>query len=314
MKYRHIFWAIILITIGILFLLGNFGWIHFRWSTFWQLWPLILIFWGIAILPVKDVFKFIILVIVLAFTMLFYNRLTDTQWIFQFDDKNFSWSDDWNSDEDESYRDTYHYSTQTISVPLDSFSGKAILNLDAAAGSFLVEGKTSDLLFFNKKGDIGDYSLTTEDKEGKKEIFLHMEKTKRIRHIKKNKVDIKLNPNMVWNIDFSIGAASMDMDLAEYKVDTVTIEAGASSIEMKLGVLNPQTVVIFSSGASSLSIRIPKESACEIQSESILVSRDFEGFDKKGGGIYRTLNFPEGKNQIIINIESAVSSLKVDRY
>jgi hypothetical protein len=31
MKYKHLFWAIILISIGLLFLLGNLGVIDFTW-------------------------------------------------------------------------------------------------------------------------------------------------------------------------------------------------------------------------------------------------------------------------------------------
>jgi len=46
---RSLFGPIVLVTIGALFLAGNFGWIH--WSSFGPLfaryWPLLLIFWGI---------------------------------------------------------------------------------------------------------------------------------------------------------------------------------------------------------------------------------------------------------------------------
>jgi hypothetical protein len=104
------------------------------------------------------------------------------------------------------------------------------------------------------------------------------------------------------------------MDLSNYLIDTVKIEAGAASIELKVGTLNPQVYIQYHAGAASLEVRIPRESACEIRSESFLVSRDFEGFSRKKEGVYHTENFPEGKNKIFIRIESAVSSLKVDRY
>ena len=59
MKYKPLFWGLILIAIGMLFILGNLGIVHFSWFSFWRLWPVILLFWGITILPVY--FEFVLL-------------------------------------------------------------------------------------------------------------------------------------------------------------------------------------------------------------------------------------------------------------
>lgn len=311
MKFRNLFWALILIAIGLMFLFSNFGWLDFHWVSIWRLWPLIFIFWGISILPIKDVVKFILVIAFIALSFIFFNRITEPRWSFTFHDNDWSWSDEW--DEDESPR-TFSYSTQLLSVPMDSVSRKAVLRMDAAAGKFEINGETSDMLSFKKEGDIGDYSLTTEEVDGKTIIHLSLEKNHKVRRVKKNNVDINLNRDLVWDLDFDIGAASVTMDLSDFKIDTAKIEAGAASVEIKLGSLNPQTYLTYSAGAASLEVMIPKESACEIHSESVLVSRDFEGFIKKGDGVYQTTNYPEGTNTIILKIESAVSSLKVDRY
>jgi hypothetical protein len=317
MKYGHIFWAIILIAIGLLILLSNFGWLDFHWLTVWQLWPLVLIFWGISILPIRDVIKIIVLVLVLALTFLFFNQLPKPDWNISLQDHSWSWDDekDYDKRDSEKSRKSYNYTTQTLSVPYDTMVPKALLKMDAAAGKFEIGGQTSDLLIFHKEGDIGDYSLTTEDVKGIKEVKIMMEKgERRIRHSTKNSVEIKMNPAPAWNLDLDIGAASMEMDLTGYKIDTMNINAGAASVEIRLGALSPSTYLTYDAGASSFKVSIPKESACEIRSESVLVSREFEGFIKKGDGIYQTGNYPEGVNLIIIKIESAVSSLKVRRY
>jgi len=311
MKFRNLFWALILIAIGLMFLFSNFGWLEFHWVSIWRLWPLIFIFWGISILPIKDVVKFILVIAFIALSFIFFNRITEPRWSFTIHDNDWSWSDEW--DEDESPR-TFSYSTQLLSVPMDSVSRKAVLRMDAAAGRFEINGETSDMLSFKKEGDVGDYSLTTEEVDGKTIIHLSLEKNHKVRRVKKNNVDINLNRDLVWDLDFDIGAASVTMDLSDFKIDTAKIEAGAASVAIKLGSLNPQTYLTYSAGASSLEVMIPKEAACEIHSESVLVSRDFEGFIKKGDGVYQTTNFPEGTNTIILKIESAVSSLTVERY
>ncbi|TSA29243.1 MAG: hypothetical protein D4R67_02320 [Bacteroidetes bacterium] len=311
MKFRNLFWALILIAIGLVFLFSNFGWLNFHWISIWRLWRLIYNYWGISILPIKDVIKFILVIAFLAITFIFFNQITEPRWSFTIHDHDWSWADKW--DEDDSGR-TYTFSTQVLSVPMDSAATKGVLKMDAAAGKFYINGETSEMLSFKKEGDIGDYSITTEEVDGKTVIHISLEKNPRVRRVKKNTVDIQLNKKLVWDLDFDIGAAAVKMDLSDYKIDTANIDAGAASLEIKLGALQPRTYMTYSAGAASLEVKIPKESACEIHSESVLVSRDFEGFVKKGDGVYQTANYPEGSNVIILKIESAVSSLKVDRY
>ncbi len=313
MKFRNLFWALILIAIGLMFLFSNFGWLDFHWVSIWRLWPLIFIFWGISILPIKDVLKFILVIAFIGLSFIFFNQITEPRWSFSIQDHDWSWTDDWDEDDTDGKR-TFAYSTQLLSVPMDSASQKSVLKMDAAAGKFSIDGETSEMLSFKKEGDIGDYSMTTREVDGKTVIHISLEKNRKVRRVKKNTVDIKLNPGLIWDLDFDIGAASVDMDLSDFMIDTARIEAGAASVEIRLGTLQPQTYLTFSAGAASLEVKIPKESACEIHSESVLVSRDFKGFNKKGDGIYQTKDYPEGTNTIIIKIESAVSSLKVVRY
>ena len=311
MKYRHVFWAFILIAIGILFMLNNFGVLEFGFRTLWSLWPLILILWGISILPIKDGIKIAALAVVLALTVIFFNRISERSSWFHFHNfRGFS-DKDWEDDEDTT---TYNYQPQNLSVPFDSLTGRGELRLDAAAGNFELQGITSDFLTFNKTGDIGNYSLTTTSEGNKKKINLSMEKSG-IRHsVNENKVEIKLNDKPSWNLDFDIGAAEILMDLRDYKIDTTTIDAGASSLDIKIGDKSPLTVMTFNAGASSIKVEIPKESGCQIKSESFMISKEFEGFTKKGEGIYQTANFSTGKNKIYLTVKTAISKIEITRY
>jgi len=312
MKYRHVFWAFILIAIGVLFMLNNFGVLEFGFRTLWSLWPLILILWGISILPIKDFIKIIALVVVLAFTVIFFNQISERSTWFKFHHFRGLSDRDWEDAEDSD--STYNYQPQNLSVPYDSLVGKGALKLEAAAGNFNLQGVTSDFLTFNKTGDIGNYSLTTTNENGKKQIRLSMEKSG-IRHsVNENKVEIKLNDKPSWNLDFDIGAAEIMLDLRDYKIDTTTINAGASSIEIKIGDKNPLTAMTFNAGASSIKVDIPKGSGCQIKSESFMISKEFDGFSKKGDGIYRTDNFVTAKNKIYLTIKTAISKIEINRY
>jgi hypothetical protein len=315
MKYGHLFWAIILIAIGCLILISNFGWIDFHWSTVWRLWPLILIFWGIAILPLKDLIKYALLIGVILFTIIFFNKLTEPKgwFLWHGNDSEWNFGDEWNKEGGES-GSSRRMESQTLTVPYDSLSRKADLILEAAAGDFKLEGLTTELLSFSKNGNVGNYSLTTEDVDGKKQVRIHLDKSEGPRKFTQNEVEIRLNQQPVWDMNLDIGAASIAMDLKDYRIDTININAGASSIDLTLGNKNPMTRVTFNAGASSLNIRIPKDAACEVKSESFLVSRDFEGFTKKGSGLYQSDNYSSGKNKIYIDIQTAVSSITIERY
>ncbi len=310
MKFRHVFWPVILIALGLLILLSNLGLINSGWHIIWNLWPLILVFWGIAVLPVKDLYKIIAVIIVLAFTVTFFNRLTErSPWwgLHNGWQHHYDWSDDDNNGPG-------NYSEQDLSVPPDSLTKRGILDLDAAAGSFTIEGLTSDFLSFKKTGDIGNYSLTSNDTLGVKTINLSLEKDHVRSSVHSNKVDIKLNEKPAWKMIFDIGAAEMNLDLTNYIIDTVSVDAGASSIKKRLGDKSPRTFVSLNAGASSIKVEVPEGSGCQINSESFLISRNFKGFEKKADRMYQTSNFNSSKKKVYITIETAVSSIDVSRY
>jgi len=310
MKYRYLFWGIILITIGLLLILSNLGIITFSWS----LWPLILIFWGISILPIKEILKVFILLAIVFGTLLFINRLPDNKpWFLKLQHHYGKGYNYWNDEPDEDSNNT-NSNDQNFTVPLDSLASKGILNLDAAAGNFKIEGETKDFLDFSKKGEIGNYELTTSEINGGKNISIKLQEGRAHGSFRKNKVDIKLNPKPAWNLILDIGAAELDLDLSNYKIDTARIESGAASMNIKVGELNPQTVMTFNAGASSINVEVPKNSGCQISSDSFLVSKNFEGFDSKGDHIYQTSNFASAQNKIFITVKTAVSSINVKRY
>jgi hypothetical protein len=310
MKYRHLFWGVLLIAIGMLFVLNNLGVISFSWYSVWRLWPLILIIWGISILPMRDTVKFSVLIIVLVGTFFVINRLPRERPFFLHfhhhgDDNSWEWDDESSSG---NYRD------QSFTVQADTLCTRGILNLEAAAGNFSMEGTTREFLEFSKKGAIGNYELTTKDNNGAKDISIHMQEGKVHGSFHKNKVEIRLNPDPSWNLLMDVGAADLTFDLSDYKIDTVTIDAGASSMDIKVGDKNPVTVMTFDAGASSINVKVPKTSGCQITSESFLVSKDFKGFTKKEDHVYQTENFASAQKKIYITIQTAVSSIDVERY
>ena len=75
MKYKNLFWGVILILLGVLYLLKQFDVIWFNWRDILSLWPLLLVLWGVSLLPMKPVFKLITSFVAILITiLLIYNN------------------------------------------------------------------------------------------------------------------------------------------------------------------------------------------------------------------------------------------------
>jgi hypothetical protein len=106
----------------------------------------------------------------------------------------------------------------------------------------------------------------------------------------------------------------MDLDLTDFVIRKVNIDGGASSIDLRLGKRSDMVEVDIESGASSITIDIPDEFACEVRTSTVLSSKSLDGFNKVGSGNYITENFSSEARNILINIDAAVSSLTINRY
>jgi len=63
---KGIFWGLFLVTLGLLLLGRMFGLFHFYWFNVFKLWPLIIVWVGIRLLPIEQLWKNISSLILLA--------------------------------------------------------------------------------------------------------------------------------------------------------------------------------------------------------------------------------------------------------
>ena len=74
MKSRNLFLGIIFLFVGVVTLLATLDVIEFSWGVAWRLWPMLLIFIGIFVLPVKDWLKTVLVLVSLAVGVLLYQH------------------------------------------------------------------------------------------------------------------------------------------------------------------------------------------------------------------------------------------------
>jgi len=301
MKYKNIFWGIVLIAFGIMIILKNMDIVHFNWFAILQLWPLLLVIWGVSLIPVKEYIRFILSLLVLiagVFLVVSYQCNDTYCWNWITTDHNTKWTE------------------QKIEEDYDSTFTQAVLKLDAVAGDFNISGTTTKLISFESKGNVGDYNLQTTTDDSTKNVAIGIESNvvKIGNNHKGNASRIALNPNPVWDLDLEAGAANVDFDLSEFKVRNIDFDGGASSVKLKIGNKLGIVNIKVEAGASSVKIYIPMNTSCEMDGDNVLSSKKLNGFVKTADGKYRTPNFDNYPNKIYINVDAAVSSIEVERY
>jgi hypothetical protein len=300
MKTKHLFWGMFLISIGFLILLRNYFNFDFQWGDIWKLWPLVLVLFGVYLMISNQVIKNILSVVtafLLAFTL--YASFSTMFGLIR-NDLEFDFDDD-------------DYDVSTYSSEFSNNIKTATLDVKAGAGSFLLSD-TTDLLFSAiVEGRKSNYSLTSHTDSEEADLLFEMESKKFLLGKNKNRVDLRLNSNPLWDLSFDIGAAAVDFDLTPYNIEKLDIQMGAASLKLKLGSINQESRVYIDAGASSIEIDIPEEVGCEIRAEVSLSSKNFTGFIKESEKVYRTENFSDAPKKILIDLQSGISSIKVNR-
>lgn len=306
MKTSNIFWGVFFVTIGGLILLGNLTDLNFTWNSAWKFWPMVLILIGVSILVKNEIGKGIVAglaALVLALTL--YASVSATTNLIDNDfEINFG-------DEVAVFDTTYFSQEYSDSIKT------ATLNFSGGAGGFKMLTPTDKLLDFRTEGVRENFKLERNDLDSHSEINFDMKSNHSIKLGKnnyKNNVELSLNSNPEWDLNFDVGAASLDLDLTQYKVNKIDINMGAAALNVKFGDLADVTRFKIDAGASDIDILIPDSVGCEIKSDAALSSKNYQGFTKISKNLYRSEDFDKYSKKIFIDIDCGVSSIDVKKY
>lgn len=298
MRPSRVFWAAFLIALGIVLLLEHLNVFYFDWSGLWRLWPLILVFWGAALVvrgkpfaPVLAGLAGIVLAVMVAA------------------------ASDWTLGIDFSTRE-HPEGTQKFTQTLDSTVRRGSFEFASGAGSFSVEGTTDQLVQADVRTEFGRYVMRGERMEQSEDVSLKLEGESKSWTFSRtgNRVMLRFNPAIPWDMRFSAGASRIDLDLSPFIIERATVEAGASQVRIRLGDRAEETRLSVHSGVSTVRILLPHASACEISTDSPLSRKSFKEFARSTEGTYRTENFASAAKKVFINLESGISNLTVVRY
>jgi len=307
MKTERIFWGIILIFVGVIFLLENFGIIDFSWGYVWRFWPILLIITGVNILFSRYNNKtgaiIIGIVTIIGLGLITYKGIernpyaSDEYW---FDDNHME-----NLPNVSSYTEDY-----------DEKFKHAKLEISGGASHFEINSSTDKLFEANLRETKNNYILKKTDYDSVVNLGFNSKGAKGFKFEEEGfgKVKIMLNTKPIWDVYLKMGAGEANFDLKEFKVENIDLKGGAAEFNLTLGDLADTVNVNAETGVASVNIKIPESVGCVIKNSSGLSSKHFEGFTETGKGSYETPNFKIATKKIYILLKGGLSDLQVSRY
>lgn len=130
-----------------------------------------------------------------------------------------------------------------------------------------------------------------------------------------NTLNLKLANTIPIELEIDAKASSLDLDLKEQKITSISINSAASVLNLTLGnnIENGSGVSI-QSGASKLNIKVPKDLGVNLKVKAPLTSGNLANLKQLDKGSYATENFADAVKKINFNINAAASSIEFGTY
>jgi hypothetical protein len=309
MNSKNISWGLFWVVVGGLLILRNFDLLCFEinWDLIFRFWPVLLIFAGINSLirgTSNNRFHWLMPVLMILLIVLLCV-------------KGLSWNSSMEQRETNDFSSTEGSTAPTFTVENSNNTQFANLYFSGGAAQFALKDTTALLFAANMPMNGSGYVMEQVQNDSVENITLKMDGDAKIdlgdKKWNANKVDLLLNANPIWDLDFDLGAGEVNFDLSKYKVRELAIDAGAASLDIKLSDLQNAKVTV-NAGASSIIIRIPKSINCELNIDAVLSAKSLNGFEKVDENYYVYKSTLPNAKKIDLTIDAGISSVEIIQY
>lgn len=282
--------GIVLIGIGIVFLLMNLGYISFSiFFSLFDLWPLILVIVGINIIfkkkPIISFITWTLFFIILIFYGTFYegrNVLIRGM--------------------------STGYGTN-ITKSIGTSYG--VLNLDIGGAKVNIGSEEKDLLKLSAQGDKLEHSETYKNS---KETAVLSFRNKNFNGINLNKrgsnYKFDLNKNVIWDLDFDLGAISGELNLEDIPIRSIDLDLGAGNLDIVFGNKHSKSNVYIDAGVSNLTITVPNEVGLKIKMDRALSKINIDDLNlTRLGDYYISSNYEDANTKLEFDIDIGVGKI-----
>jgi len=282
--------GIILIGIGVMFLLANMGLVSWwSFSALFEFWPLILVVVGINIMFKKNT-----IVSVISWVLFFGVLIGFSMYNFNGDIANA--------------RPGVH--NMTIRKQADTNEGELKLVL----GGVKMNLSSTDNQIFDASYSSRD--IRTEERHIDDKVIIKVEPKTKNKFVKTNSesesFNAKLNTDLVWDIDASIGAVSGELDFSDLSIQNLDLDIGAGNVDLYMGSKSSQSNVEINTGASKLKLYIKEDVGVKMSLNGIMKKTNLSGLGwVKEGDYYYSQNYQDAKSKINFDINVGVGKLDI---
>lgn len=311
-RQRYIAIATLLGSLGFLFLLNNFKLLRpIDFGYVWIIWPLVLILFAIYFVVKGTKFAPFITIATSALTALvLFAALT----VFS-----FPFLPKVDTGRENSTNPNIDLTDSNIFKPLD----KANLVFKSSRVNLSQKGTTPwSLTEYETKTTYGEYIYERIEKDGVETADLRFSEDRFPWNFSsdKNEIDLKLNEKPVWKLDYEVSTNSnIDLDLSYYKISDLRLKTSTSSAKINLENSSFDKNINFeidSVNASRIELRLPKEVGVEVKLKSTLSQNDLSDLKKVEGeqDLYRSENFSSSEKKIFLDIDTSLSTFKLELF
>jgi hypothetical protein len=299
---RGLFWPLLLITIGSVFLLANYGLIGpVSALAILSLWPLILILVGIDIAigrrwPLAALAAdVLVLGAGLALVATQPAALPWSSLVF--------------------FHGNDTPGTNTVSVPrsvklADGTVGPAksmTFHLNGGAGSFSVTGGASDALV-RVTSDQDNLSAKTTYRNDQVDVRLDQSDRGFRFAAAPMHIDIQLASDVPTSFDMNAGAGEFVIDLRDVKVSDARINVGAAVLRVVLPKPTGDVAISVTAGASNVVIEVPEGAEARVNTSGAIISVRSDNPRVAGT---ETAGYASAKDRVTVRVNAGASSLVI---
>ncbi len=280
------------IFIGLQFLAMNFGW-NWTWTeNIWQLWPLLIVLFGILLITrghgVPRWVGYVLALLVITAGVL---------WAVTRPAVN------------------HEAQTTTIRVPYGETITTARYFVTSGASTVTIRGGADDLVngsFMSNSGRT--VNVTSTENAGETTVRLTPDSAHEWWFFPsmRNTIDLRLRDGLTSTVTVDAGASKIDADLRTVPVTDVEFKAGASTMAVTLGDAVAQAHLTIDAGASTMTIRVPLTVGIELRLDAGATTKHFSSDLKKiDDDRYETDGYATAAKKVSIDIDAGASTITI---
>jgi hypothetical protein len=301
---RGVFWPLLLIALGLIFLLQNFGFISgVSWLAVASLWPLLFVLIGLDIAFARrwplPTLAAEVAVIAAGLALVAYSPNLSPG-IFVFGDGGGGGETD-------------------VAAPRGIATQLSLTLNGGATRSYHVTGGATQLVEAHSANP--DLRLRVSGSNGRPEVRLDQASNGFFHPVSAGDIEIRLASDVPTSLTINVGAGEFDVDLTDVRVTDARVNVGASSMRFVLPKPSGDVAIRMNGGASNVAVVVPDGVEARIATTGGLLSlrsdntRLGSGGESGGclacGSSVETSGYGAAHNRVTLTISAGASSIVV---